>query len=231
MGRSELPPHPVCRATFAAGAIRSLFVLRWLYHESASGSLRRGGRAVDLYLERSAAAQRTWRAGPRHRSETLRLERRQVGEGDHFRGTRYSRILGNPRVFEYRLALGGGPLRLTSRRVLRIEFNQTFADGENGGLRPVVNLQFVKNVSHMILDGLFTKIQVIGNFFIGFAVGHQAQHGNLPLREIVPGPRRLLTFAFREEGKLREDLAGHGRMDQRFAFGDGPDGRDNLRRV
>src|SRR5207249_9945876 len=66
---------------------------------------------------------------------------------------------------------------------------------------------------------------VIGDFFVGFAVGYQAEYGDFPLRQIVPGPRGLLAFAFREQRKLREDLAGHGRMDQRLAFGDGPDGR------
>src|SRR5438132_559306 len=66
--------------------------------------------------------------------------------------------------------VGRGPLRITTRPLLGIEFNQAFADGEDGSLRPVVHLQFVENVSHMVLYGLFTKVKVIGDFLVGFTV-------------------------------------------------------------
>ncbi len=55
-----------------------------------------------------------------------------------------------------------------------IQLDESFPNGQYGRLCAVVDLQLMENVTHMILDSLFTQIQVIGNFLVRLAVCDQA---------------------------------------------------------
>ena len=55
-----------------------------------------------------------------------------------------------------------------------IQLDESFPNGQYGRLCAVVDLQLMENVTHMIFDGLFTQIQVIGNFLVRLAVCDQA---------------------------------------------------------
>lgn len=89
------------------------------------------------------------------------------------------------------------------------EFDEAFPDGENCGLRPVVDLKLMEDVSHMVLHRLFAEIQAVGDFFIGFSVRDQPQDGDFPLGQIMFNPSRLFPLFLRHEGEFGQDLTGH----------------------
>jgi hypothetical protein len=55
-----------------------------------------------------------------------------------------------------------------------IQLDESFPNGQDSSLRAVVDLQLMENVSHMILDGLFAQVQVIGDFLVRLAIRDQA---------------------------------------------------------
>jgi hypothetical protein len=63
---------------------------------------------IDALMERSATHHRARRPRARHRAQALRLERCQVGEGNHFPQPRHPRLLGNPRLLQHRRSLDRG---------------------------------------------------------------------------------------------------------------------------
>src|SRR3990172_12448988 len=65
-----------------------------------------------------------------------------------------------------------------------IQLNYALPNGMNGGLSSVINMELVKDVSDMIFDGLFRKVKIIGNLFVGFSFSYQPQDGDLPIREV-----------------------------------------------
>jgi len=67
-----------------------------------------------------------------------------------------------------------------------VEFDQALSDGQDGRLRAVVHLQFMKDVANVVFDGLFAEVEIIGNFFIGLAVRDETQHGNFSFGDRVP---------------------------------------------
>ena len=47
-----------------------------------------------------------------------------------------------------------------------VQLDESFPNGQDSSLCAVVDLQLMENISHMILDGLFAQVQVIGDFLV-----------------------------------------------------------------
>ncbi len=54
-----------------------------------------------------------------------------------------------------------------------IQFNESFPDGQDRGLSAVVDLELMEDIPHVVLDGLFAEVQIIGNFLVRLAIGDQ----------------------------------------------------------
>ena len=84
-----------------------------------------------------------------------------------------------------------------------VEFDQALSDGQDGRLRAVVHLQFMKDVANVVFDGLLAEVEIIGNFFIGLAVRDETQHGNFSFGQIVFHPSCLFPFFLRQQKKTQ----------------------------
>jgi hypothetical protein len=54
-----------------------------------------------------------------------------------------------------------------------IQFNEAFPNSQDGGLSAVIDLKLMEDIPHMVLDGLFAEVQVIGDFLVRLAIGDQ----------------------------------------------------------
>jgi hypothetical protein len=55
-----------------------------------------------------------------------------------------------------------------------IQLNESFPNGQDCGLSAIIDLEFMKDIPHVVLDGFFAQVQVIGNFLVRLAVCNQA---------------------------------------------------------
>ena len=55
-----------------------------------------------------------------------------------------------------------------------IQLDESFPNSQDGGLSAIIDLELMKNIPHVVLDGLFAQVQVIGNFLVRLAVRDQA---------------------------------------------------------
>lgn len=55
-----------------------------------------------------------------------------------------------------------------------VQLDESFPNGQDGGLRAIIDLKLMEDISHVVLDGLFAQVQVIGNLLVGFSVCDQA---------------------------------------------------------
>jgi hypothetical protein len=62
--------------------------------------------------------------------------------------------------------------RFAAQKILsfRIQFDQPLPYGKNGGLCPIIDLQFMEDISNVILHGLFTEVETVGDLFVGFSI-------------------------------------------------------------
>ena len=72
--------------------------------------------------------------------------------------------------------VGPGRFPLGGRQQLRpgVQLDESFPNGQDGGLSAIVDLKLMENIPHVVLDGLFAQVQVIGNFLVRLAVRDQA---------------------------------------------------------
>ena len=54
----------------------------------------------------------------------------------------------------------------------RFEFDDAFANGQDGRLGSIKHMQFMKDIADVIFDRLFTEIQDVRNFLICFSIRH-----------------------------------------------------------
>ena len=95
-----------------------------------------------------------------------------------------------------------------------VQLNESFPNGQNGGLRAIVDLELMKDVPHVVLDGLFAQVQVVGDFLVRLAICNQAEDRDLSFRQIVLDPSRLFPLLLGHQGKLRQNFARYGWVDQ-----------------
>lgn len=66
------------------------------------------------------------------------------------------------------------------------------ARGNHRGFRPVLRLQFGKNVGHVMLHGLFLQVELLGDLFVAETAGDKLQNLTFPfgqrLERIGAGP-------------------------------------------
>jgi len=55
-----------------------------------------------------------------------------------------------------------------------IQLDESFPNGQYCGLGAIIDLEFMKDIPYVVLDGLFAQVQVIGNFLVRLAVCDQA---------------------------------------------------------
>ena len=70
----------------------------------------------------------------------------------------------------------------------RVKFDEALPDCQDRRLRAIVHLKLVKDVADVVLHGFLAQVEIVGNFLIGLPLGHETQHGNFSLGQVMLDP-------------------------------------------
>jgi uncharacterized protein YcaQ len=100
------------------------------------------------------------------------------------------------------------------------ELDELPADGDHHGFHPGVDLEFLQDVPDVVLHRVLGDEQLLGDVAVVHAAGDQLEDLHLPLGELGRGDVLspvLGGVPVGQGGELGDELARHGRVDQRLA--------------